>query len=278
MPTLLSSTAWPDLVVYKSWHEIGASSLEATFGQSCNFIGRKLVHTTAFDPESNGFLERQHRMLKAALRAQENPRDWFSNLGFVLLGIRSTSKSDFDVSSAHLCLGTSLRLPGQFFEPSSETSQTEYCAQLCQFISTLRAPSPHHHCTPRSYVEKELQTCTHVFVKNDTARSSFDRPYKGPYRVLNKEDKFSTLDLFAHFLTPDSEPETQQPVKGRFQPLSMPPSQPEASSHSYDEQPKSILQTRHGRTIHKPKCYVHFPLPTHLERGPHLPRISPGKG
>ena len=242
----------------------------------CKFLGCKLVHTTAFHPESNGFLERQHRTLKAALKVQENPRDWFSNLGFVLLGIRSSPKSDFEVSSAQLCLGTSLRLPGQFFEPSSETPRTEYCAQLCQFMSTLRAPPPHHHGTPRSYVEKALQTCTHVFVKNDTARSSFDRPYKGPYRVLNKGDKFFTLDLFtrrdvvsidrlraAHLLTPDKEPETQQPVEGRSHPLPIQPSQPEASFHSYDEQPKSILRTRHGRIIHKPKRYVHFLLPTH---------------
>ena len=174
------------------------------WAELCNFLGCKLVHTTAFHPESNGFLERQHRTLKAALKAEENPRDWFFNLELVLLGIRSTPKSDFEVSSAQLCLGTSLPLPGQFFEPSSETPQTEYCAQLCQFMSTFRAPLPHHHGTPRSYVEKALQTCTHVFVKNDTARSSFDRSYKDPYRVLNKEDKnFSYLVcLLAKMLFP----------------------------------------------------------------------------
>ena len=194
-----------------------------------------IVHTTAIHFESNGFLERQHRTLKAALKAQASPRDWVSNLGFVLLGIRSTPKSDFEVSSAQLCLGTSLRLPGQFFEPSSETPQTEYCTQLYQFMSTLKAPPAHHHATPLSYVEKALQTCTHVFIKNDTARSSFDRPYKGPHRVLNKGDKFFTLDFFtrrdlvsidrlraAHLVTPDSKPETQQPVKGRSQTLPIP--------------------------------------------------------
>ena len=139
-------------------------------------------------------------------------------------------------------------------------------------MSTLRAPPPHHHGTPRSYVEKALQTCIHVFAKNHTARSSFDRPY----RVLNKGDKFFAVDLFtrldvvsidrlpaAHLVTPDSEPETQQPVEGHSHPLPIPLSQPEASFHSYDEQPKSILRTRHGRIIHKPKRYVHFILPTH---------------
>ena len=110
------------------------------------------------------------------------------------------------------------------------------------------------------------------------------------YRVLNKGDKFFTLNLFtrknvvsidrlraAHLVTPDSEPETQQPVEGRSHPFPIPPSQPEASFHCYDEQPKSILRTRHGHVIHKLKRYEHFLLPTHWERGPHLPRVPPGK-
>ena len=33
----------------------------------CKFLGCKLIHTTAFHPESNGFLESHHRTLKAAL-------------------------------------------------------------------------------------------------------------------------------------------------------------------------------------------------------------------
>ena len=94
--------------------------------------------------------------------------------------------------------------------------------------------------------------------------------------MLNKGDIFFILDLLtrrnvasiyrlqaAHLLTPNTEPETQQPVEGRSQRLSIPTSQPEASSHSYDKQPKSILLTRHGRIIHKPKRYVHFLLSTH---------------
>ena len=81
------------------------------------FLGCKLVYSTSFHPAGNGFLECQHETMKAALKAQENPRDWFSNLGFVFVGIRSTPKSDFEVSSAQLCLETSLRLPGQFLIP-----------------------------------------------------------------------------------------------------------------------------------------------------------------
>ena len=68
-------------------------------GDLCAFHGRKLVQRTAFHPESKGFLERQHCTLKAALKAQNNPRDWYFNLGFVLFGLRSTPKVDIQYCS-----------------------------------------------------------------------------------------------------------------------------------------------------------------------------------
>ena len=128
----------------------------------CAFHECKLAHTTAFHPETNGFLERQHRTLKAALKAQNNPREWYSNLGLVLLGLRSTPKADIDVSSAELRLGTTLRLPGQFFEERVAQIHSDYCTQLGKFMSTIRAQPTQHQDTPRSYVEKALQACTHV--------------------------------------------------------------------------------------------------------------------
>ena len=110
----------------------------------------------------------------------------------------------------------------------------------------------------------ELPTGTHFATPTvHTSASSLGKLTQGPYRVLNKGDKFFTLDLFtrrdvvsinrlrvAHLLTSDNEPETQPPVEGRSHPLPIQPSQPEASFHSYDEQPKSILRTHHGRIIH----------------------------
>ena len=160
----------------------------------CAFLGCKLVHTTAFHPETNGFLERQHRTLKAALKTQNNPCDWHSNLGLVLLGLRSTPKADIDVSSAELKLGTTLRLPGQFFEEPVAQIHSDYCTQLIKFISTIRAPPTQHHDTPRSHVEEVLQAFTHVFMKHDGAKSTFDRPYCEPFKILHKHDKYFTLD------------------------------------------------------------------------------------
>ena len=173
----------------------GVQFISHLWAELCNFLGCKLVHTTAFHPESNWFLERQHRTLKAALKALENPRDWFSNLGFVLLVMRSTPKSDFEVPLHSFVSELLYDYHDNSLSPLPRPSNRILRSTLPVYVDP-QSSAPHHHGTPRSYVEKALQTCKHVFVKNNTARSSFDRPYKAPYRVLNNGNKFFTLDLF----------------------------------------------------------------------------------
>ena len=49
-----------------------------------------------------------------------------------MLGIRATSKEDIGCSSAELVFGTTLHLPGEFFDATKSDIQTE------EFISKLR--------------------------------------------------------------------------------------------------------------------------------------------
>ena len=99
----------------------------ALFNNFCINFGINLKNTTAYHPASNGIIENTHRTIKAALKAHENPLYWHSNLGLVLLGLRSTYKPDIDCSSSELLYGTTIRLPGEFFEDfSPDVPQTEY--------------------------------------------------------------------------------------------------------------------------------------------------------
>lgn len=50
-----------------------------------------------------------------------------------------------------------------------------------------------HHSTPRTFISKNLQHSTHVFVRNDSIRPSLTHPYDGPYLVLKRFDKFFTI-------------------------------------------------------------------------------------
>ena len=67
-------------------------------------------------------VERFHRQLKAALKAQPNPDDWMISPPLVLLGIRTALKQDLNSTAAEMVYGTTLCLPGEFFTPSPTNS------------------------------------------------------------------------------------------------------------------------------------------------------------
>ena len=45
------------------------------------------------------------------------------------------------------------------------------------------------------YFYKGFHACSHVFVRVDSVRKPLQQPYKGPYKVLKRKDRFFTLDV-----------------------------------------------------------------------------------
>jgi len=64
------------------------SQLWMSLGQ---LLGTSIHHTTAYNPEAKGMVERFHRTLKAALMSRCSNSMWFSQLPWVL-GLRTTPK------------------------------------------------------------------------------------------------------------------------------------------------------------------------------------------
>ena len=87
-----------------------------------SLLGSKHSRATAYHPQANGMVERFHRQLKAALKAQPTPDAWMDTLPLILLGIRTALKEDLNSTAAEMVYGTTLRLPGEFFTPSPTTS------------------------------------------------------------------------------------------------------------------------------------------------------------
>ena len=161
-------------------------------------LGCKHLRTTAYHPIANGMIERFHRQLKASLKARNTATHWTEALPLVLLSTRTAVKGDLHASVAELLYGTTLRLPGEFFEKDQTevvSDPTPFLARLRSTMRQLKAPPVREHPPRNSYTHKDLYLCTHMFVHNDSVRRPLQAPYDGPYRVLERADKFLTLDL-----------------------------------------------------------------------------------
>ena len=95
-------------------------------------LGSKSILTTAYHPSSNGLVEPLHPQLKAALKAHMTPSHWSEKLPLVLLGIRSTLKEDLHGTATKLVYGTTLRLPGEFFNSTSHTNTPDPASHIAQ--------------------------------------------------------------------------------------------------------------------------------------------------
>jgi len=57
-----------------------------------------------------------HRQLKAALKVKLTGQHWVNELLLVMLGVHTAWREDYECSPAELVYGTTLHLPGEFFE------------------------------------------------------------------------------------------------------------------------------------------------------------------
>ena len=162
----------------------GAQFESELWNQLMRLLGTTRIRTTAYHPAANGLVERLHRQLKAGLSTA--PRNqWMDTLPLVLLGIRSAFKEDLQCTTAELVYGTTLRLPGEFFDTTSNSTLPDQHAYVSRLRNTMQHIQPvptSHHATRSTHVSKDLSTCTHVFIRHDAIRKSLQPPYDGPFR------------------------------------------------------------------------------------------------
>nr|XP_050024386.1 uncharacterized protein LOC126518655 [Dermacentor andersoni] len=118
---------------------------------------------------------------------------WPEAIPAVILGLRATFKPGIQATPAELVYGKPLRLPGEFLAaPPSNTATsnpTGFIARLRRTIAAIRPSPAAHHCKTASFVLKDLATCSHTFLCDDTVRRPLQPTYSGPYPVLRRDDK-----------------------------------------------------------------------------------------
>lgn len=164
------------------------------FSQLLKLFGIKRIRTTPYHPASNGFVERFHRTLKAAMKCH-GAENWLRVIPTILLGLRAAIKEDIGVSVSELVYGTTIKLPGEFFAESTSkcTNEHDLVASLKKHFNIIRPVSTSNHSRTSPFIFKDLKNCTHVFLRIDAVKTPLQRPYAGPYLVKNRTDKIFTL-------------------------------------------------------------------------------------
>ena len=98
--------------------------------QLMTVLGTTHCWTTSYHPQANGLVEHFHRQLKAAIKTHATAL-WTESLPLVLLGICTALKGDLQCTAAELVYGMSLRLPGEFFSPSSSPATPIFLDSSC---------------------------------------------------------------------------------------------------------------------------------------------------
>jgi transposase InsO family protein len=174
----------------------GAQFESQLFSALLSLAGCKRIRTTAYHPAANGLVERWHRTLKAAIMCHDTP-DWVSVLSTVLLGLRTHVRIDTGASPAEFIYGTTLRVPGEFFLHDDFTPDPQiFVEDFRQYMRKLKPVPVAHHSKKRPFRFKDLDSCTHVFLRCDTVKRPLERPYTGPFKILQRDsDQVFTLEI-----------------------------------------------------------------------------------
>ena len=149
----------------------------------------------AYHPQANGLVERLHRQLKASLKARLSGPNWMDELPMVMLGIRTSWREDAGCSPANLVYGTSLHLPGEFFEaPRASDLPPGFLNDLQENMRNSLPPPPVYHGQRQAHRPDSLGHTGFVYVRHGAHRTPLQRPYAGPFPVLEQNDKYFIID------------------------------------------------------------------------------------
>ena len=174
----------------------GAQFESSLFAQLSSIIGFHRLRTTSYHPQSNGIIERTHRVLKVSLMACKD--DWLASLPIVLLGLRCIP-TESGVSPFTLVTGSMLLSP-KLMVASQIPTFAQQKEMISEFIMRMReldfSESSYgylHSSSVKSFVPKDLESCTHVWVRVDRVRRPLEAPYFGPLEVIKRGAKCFTL-------------------------------------------------------------------------------------
>jgi len=120
----------------------GSNFLSELFRNTCKPLRIKKINTTAFHPESNGGLERRHRVLVEYLRhyVAEDQKDWDDWVTYATFVYNTTTHRATGYTPFELLFGYKARVPTSLQErPTPQYNYDDYVSELKSRMQTAHA-------------------------------------------------------------------------------------------------------------------------------------------
>lgn len=177
-----------------------ANFLSDVFKNVCKLLRIKKLQTTAFRPESNGNLERSHRVLEEYLRhyINEDQRNWDEWVPYTMCVYNTTVHTATGYTPFELVYGFRSTLPSTLHEPPSpQNNYDDYVLELRSRLQTvhevakkklLEAKQKSKRYYDQTAEKVQLNVGDNVLLFDETVRRGRSRKLSsqwiGPYEVL----------------------------------------------------------------------------------------------
>jgi hypothetical protein len=187
-------------------------------------------------------------MFKAAIMARcSDSLKWLDDLPLVMLGLRAAYKEDLKCSAAEVVFGEPLRLPGACLGSTADDASgaesvvEDYVSELAKAASSRSYCAVNWHGNDNAPGQQDaaLKTCSHVYIRVDAVKKPLQRPYQGPFSVLERGDKCFVLQR------PDGGTDT----------VSIDRLKPAFGAADVEREPPEDTTTRSGRPVRLPLRY-----------------------
>ena len=165
------------------------------FQELSELVGFHRLRTTAYHPECNGKVERQHRTLKTSIMARK--QNWIDALPAILLGMKITPLEN-GYSPAELVFGKRLLMPYPLISHDDREFDDAHIQSLQEMMgdlnTQLETAEKRKLKNRNAHVPEELRNSEYVWLRIDRVRKSLEAPYSGPHKVLKRDQKFFTIE------------------------------------------------------------------------------------
>ena len=176
----------------------GTNFLSDLFKKICKMFKIKKIQTSLYHPQSNGALERSHRVLGDYLRnyASKDPTNWDIWVDYAVLCYNTTPHSATNYTPYELLFGFPARIPSAITHPndisytyddyaadSKAKLQNGYLLARNQLLKA-KEKSKNYYDKYTNPISLNIGDFVYLEHKNRTNKK-LTSPYNGPYEVIN---------------------------------------------------------------------------------------------